>query len=99
MDDGRVQRCRKKFDLEILFDPFEKQFDLPALFVENYEFLGRAAEIIYPSAQEQSGRFPFDLPRIKRIRRNEIGQFWPLAEVNWMVYPLLCSCLPLVVMI
>ena len=37
----RVMRCAKKcFDFQVLLDPFEKEFDLPAFLVEISDGLG-----------------------------------------------------------
>lgn len=42
-------------DLEVLLDPFEEQFDLPALLVELSDLAGRGVEIIGQDADDFAG--------------------------------------------
>lgn len=44
--DGILAGAKKGFDLEVLFNPFEEQFNLPTLFVDVGNGLRRPAELI-----------------------------------------------------
>src|SRR5208337_5116349 len=40
------------FDLEVLFDPAEKEFDIPAALVESGDFFGAGVEIVRKNPQD-----------------------------------------------
>jgi len=44
--DGILIRAIKRFDSQVLFDPFEKQFDLPARFVQRSDRRDRQVEVV-----------------------------------------------------
>lgn len=64
--DGIFVAAKEAFDLEVLLDPLEQQFDLPALFIESGHFAGRAGEVV---GDEDERRFalPCD-PDFAQIR-------------------------------
>lgn len=66
-DDHRDQHgilggAEKAFDLEVLLDPFEKQFDLPALLVQIGNRLGGAVEVVGDEDQPLVILSPVDDP-------------------------------------
>jgi hypothetical protein len=59
--DGVVGRAEKRLDVQVLFDPFEKQFDVPAKLVQPGNGPRRQNEVI---GQKEETFMKFDIDRM-----------------------------------
>jgi len=60
--------AEKGFDAQVLFDPFEKQFDLPAVTIQVGNCLGRYSEVVAQEVECLAGVLVVILDTAKRLR-------------------------------